>query len=94
MQRRDATKLFRSLISLCGLQQSEVADLLRLRHDSVRAKASGRRQVSDSELEILRDLWLRIDSGDASLEGRPAEQMEAIKWARSVSATDASGDNE
>lgn len=92
MQRRDATKLFRCLISLCGLQQSEVADLLGLRHDSVRAKASGRRQVTDSELEILSELWLRIDRGDTDLTGRPAEQMEAIRWARSVATTDTGDD--
>ncbi|MCC4296641.1 hypothetical protein [Aurantimonas coralicida] len=94
MTPNEATTLFRSLISLCGLSQSEVADLLGFRHDSVRAKASGRRHVTEQDLAILRDLWLRIDRGDTDLEGRSAEQAKAIQWARGVSKKDTSGDHE
>ena len=92
MSQDEATLLFRSLISLCGLTQAEAAELLDYRHDTVRSKAIGRREVTTRDLGILRGLWLRIDAGDADLTGRPAEQAAAIRWARSVSTTDTGDD--
>lgn len=84
--------IFRSLLSLCGLSQAEAADVLDRGHETVRQKAAGHKPVVDRDLQILRDLFLRIDAGDTDLTGRPAEQMEAIRWARSVFEIDTSGD--
>lgn len=92
MTKAEKVLLFRSLISLCGLSQADAAEALGRSHDSVRQKSVGGRAVLDRDLEILRDLWLRIDAGDDSLEGRPAEQAQAIRWARGVSTTDTNGD--
>ncbi|MEF2551026.1 hypothetical protein VQ042_06550 [Aurantimonas sp. A2-1-M11] len=93
MTKGEKVLLFRSLISLCGLSQVDAAEVLGRSHDSVRQKSVGGRAVLDRDLEILRGLWLRIDRGDDSLYGRPAEHAEAIKWARGVSKIDTSGDS-
>lgn len=92
MTQPDRVTLFRSLVALCGLTQSEAADLLGRGYDTVRQKSVGLKPIVDRDLQILRDLWLRIDAGDADLAGRPAEQAEAIRWARSVSTIDTGDD--
>ena len=92
MTQPDRITLFRSLVALCGLTQAEAADVLGRGYDTVRQKSVGLKPIVGRDLEILRDLFLRIDAGDADLTGRPAEQAEAIRWARSVSTTDTNGD--
>lgn len=89
----DSTTLFRSLISLCGLSQAQAADVLDRDHQTVRQKANGHKAVVARDLEILRSLWLRIDAGYSDLTDGPAEHADAIRWARSVSAADTSGDD-
>ena len=92
MTEAERIALFRSLLSLCGLSQSEAAEVLGRGYETTRQKAAGHKPIVDRDLEILRDLFLRIDRGDTDLEGRPAEQAEAIRWARGVSPTDTGDD--
>lgn len=84
----DPLILFRSLISLCGLSQAEVGEVLGRDHNTIRQKASGHRPVVERDIEVLADLWRKIDAGDEGLEGRPADQAATIAWVRSRTPTD------
>ena len=61
------TTLFDLLVQTCGLSQREAADFLRVRLDTVKSWASGRRQAPHEALAELATLANRIDT--AATEG-------------------------
>lgn len=58
-----------SLISACGLSQSEAGEILGIQHQSVRQKVTGNRTATDNELLALAGVLDRIREGD--VEGLP-----------------------
>jgi hypothetical protein len=56
------TTLFDLLAQACGLSQREAADFLRVRLDTIKSWASGRRQAPQEALAELATLAARIDT--------------------------------
>jgi hypothetical protein len=59
------TTLFDLLAQACGLSQREAADFLRVRLDTIKSWASGRRQAPQDALAELATLANRIDTAAA-----------------------------
>ena len=58
---------FSAAIRLCGLSQSEAAEFLGVRLDTVKSWSAGRNRVPHGVWQMLADLWRRIeDAADAA----------------------------
>ncbi|MEX6509155.1 hypothetical protein [Jiella sp. M17.18] len=82
MNRDEATAIFRSLMTLCGLDSTAVGQILGIHRVNVRHRMSGYTAVKPEEMDALADLWRRIDAGDDALTGAAAEHARAIQWVR------------
>lgn len=79
--RERRARIFGGLISLCGLRQSDAADVLGLKTQTVNQKSLGNRTVTDEDLQTLRDLWALIQAGRANDLPDGAERVvEALRW--------------
>lgn len=79
--RERRARIFGGLISLCGLRQSDAADVLGLKTQTVNQKALGNRTITDEDLQTLRDLWISIQAGRATGLPEGAERVvEALQW--------------
>jgi len=67
---------FGLLISLCGLSNQEVAELLRVRLDTVKSWSSGRRTAPRGAATTLVSLWSRIDTAAEKAAALAIERME------------------
>jgi|ETNmetMinimDraft_3_1059899.scaffolds.fasta_scaffold22808_5 hypothetical protein len=84
----EAKAIFRSLSALCGLDYKQLAVVIDRSPQTARHKLAGTSPVVQRDLDILADLWSRIDEGEDSLTGPPAEHRDAIAWVRSRTQAD------
>ena len=84
----EAKAIFRSLSALCGLDYRQLAVVIDRSPQTARHKMAGTGPVVQRDLDVLADLWSRIDAGDEALTGPPAEHRNAIAWVRSRTPTD------
>lgn len=80
---RDRLDAFLGLISLCGLSYDDTADILGVAPQTVRQKTSGRRRVTEDELDVLDGVWGRIRRGN--LDGLPdgcRRSARALTWSK------------
>ena len=78
------TTAYALLLHLCGLSHQEAADLHRVRLDTVRSWASGRRTVAAGAVAELRALAAGIDRAAAEALALFAEQRARAGDAKSV----------
>ena len=57
--------LFSLLVQVCGLSHREAAEMLKVRHDTVKSWSSGRNRTPDTVLEELVTLAARIEKAAA-----------------------------
>lgn len=88
MTPEEATGIFRSLVALCGLDHRQLAEILGRTPQTARHKLAGSNPIIARDLDVLADLWRRIDAGDKALTGPPAEHSRAIAWVRARTPTD------
>ncbi|MCC4298422.1 hypothetical protein [Aurantimonas coralicida] len=84
----EAKAIFRSLSALCGLDYKQLAVVIGRSPQTARHKMAGTGPVVQRDLDVLADLWSRIDAGEDSLTGPPAEHSRAIAWVRSRTSPD------
>lgn len=88
MTAKQATAIFRSLVALCGLDHRQLAEVLGRTPQTARHKLAGSNPIIQRDLDVLAELWSRIDAGEDSLTGPPAEHSSAIAWVRSRTSAD------